>query len=390
MNIELKPQAVVIGGGIAGLWTLHKLLNTGINAILLEKNTLGGMQTVKSQGIIHGGLKYALNGLLNKDVKAIQDMPKVWRDCILNKGEIDLSSVTPLSECQYLFSDGNIKTKALSFFASLGLQGKVSKVAPNSIPKALTAIPNCTAYKLDEIVLDLPNVLQALVQPVANKIIHAPDITINHTKDTITDISFTNSNQNVTVKADNYIFTAGEANKNLTENLPDMPQMQVRPLHMVIVKSKNLPKLYGHCMGDTDAPRLTITTHFDKANTPVWYLGGKIAELGVNKSKSEIIEYAKSELKVLFPQIDLTDAKFTSFFVNRAEYLQANGKKPETITVFKNKNTITAWPTKLALAPKLASRILEMITITQDKSEINYSEFNLKTPAITLAPWDEF
>ncbi|MHC4787348.1 MAG: FAD-dependent oxidoreductase, partial [Planctomycetota bacterium] len=53
---------VIFGGGGAGLWLLDTLLTRGHRAVLLEANRLGQGQTACAQGILHGGLKYTLNG----------------------------------------------------------------------------------------------------------------------------------------------------------------------------------------------------------------------------------------------------------------------------------------------------------------------------------------
>ncbi|MFN7609893.1 MAG: FAD-dependent oxidoreductase, partial [bacterium] len=51
-------DVVLIGGGIAGLWLANVLQQKGYTVALLEENTLGGEQTLASQGMIHGGQKY--------------------------------------------------------------------------------------------------------------------------------------------------------------------------------------------------------------------------------------------------------------------------------------------------------------------------------------------
>ena len=62
MTAPHSTDIVVFGGGIAGLWLLNRLRDEGNDAILLEADGLGAAQTLASQGIIHGGLKYALGG----------------------------------------------------------------------------------------------------------------------------------------------------------------------------------------------------------------------------------------------------------------------------------------------------------------------------------------
>lgn len=60
MQEALKLDALIIGGGVAGLWLLNRLRNEGYQALLLEQEALGTGQSIASQGMIHGGIKYAL------------------------------------------------------------------------------------------------------------------------------------------------------------------------------------------------------------------------------------------------------------------------------------------------------------------------------------------
>jgi len=50
--------------------------------------------------------------------------------------------------------------------------------------------------------------------------------------------------------------------------------------------------------------------------------------------------------------------------VDRAEPLQKNGLKPDSSFFKAIENVIVAWPTKLALAPKLAAEILAYLVTT--------------------------
>src|SRR5258708_4979084 len=111
MKQTVEADIVIFGGGIAGLWLLNRLRELGFCAILLESNTLGGGQTHKAQGIIHGGLKYALQGTVTGATQAIADMPSVWRQCLRGEGVIDLREVPVLSTEQYLWSTGSLTSK---------------------------------------------------------------------------------------------------------------------------------------------------------------------------------------------------------------------------------------------------------------------------------------
>ena len=59
-------DVLIAGGGIAGLWLLNLLTRRGYSALLLEADALGCGQTLASQGMIHGGIKYALAGALTR------------------------------------------------------------------------------------------------------------------------------------------------------------------------------------------------------------------------------------------------------------------------------------------------------------------------------------
>ena len=55
----LQTDIAIIGGGVAGLWALNLLRQRGYSTVLFEQDALGSDQTIGSQGIIHGGIKYA-------------------------------------------------------------------------------------------------------------------------------------------------------------------------------------------------------------------------------------------------------------------------------------------------------------------------------------------
>jgi len=90
---QITVDVVIVGGGIAGLWTFNQLQKQGYHVALLENKSLGSDQTVCSQGIIHGGLKYALQGMLTPDANAIKQMPTLWQSCLTGTGILNLKNV---------------------------------------------------------------------------------------------------------------------------------------------------------------------------------------------------------------------------------------------------------------------------------------------------------
>jgi hypothetical protein len=388
---------VIIGGGIAGLWALNELKHLGYNVILLETDALGAGQTIKSQGIIHGGLKYALSGNLNSAANALKDMPTYWQKCLDGTGEIDLSKVQVLAKGQHMWSTNKLIGGITTLFASSALNSQVQTLNKDQWPKPLrNSAAQGKVYRVEELVLNVPSLLKALATPYLNCCIKIDDpeqckLELDALNN-IRQINVTVNNQQIKITAQRYIFTAGTGNEDLIRPLYKNPIMQRRPLHMVLVKSHNLSPLYGHCVGLSSTPRITITTHIAKDGEPVWYLGGKLAEDGVNVDPAKQQEIARQELASIFPKLDLNQATWASFYVDRAEEKQADGSKPNSTTALAQNNFITAWPTKLAMAPILAKQIFEILqtqNIQPTPKLAAASLDSLPQPEIAEPIWDQ-
>lgn len=167
--------------------------------------------------------------------------------------------------------------------------------------------------------------------------------------------------------------------------------MQIRPLHMVMVRGE-LPILNGHCV-DGRTTRVTITSDKDARGRTVWQVGGQIAEVGVQLDEQSLLARAADELRVVIPGINFSGAEWASYRVDRAEQSTAGGARPESVGVLSEGNVITAWPTKLALVPYLAERILERISpIAPDAYHVSAAELAIcdmwPRPQIALLPWE--
>lgn len=365
MSKTAAADVVIFGGGIAGLWLLHRLRQTGFSAILFESDTLGGGQTHKAQGIIHGGMKYALQGALTNDAMAMSDMPAIWDKCLRGQGEIDLSAVPVLSRQHYLWSPSKFASKLTGFLAGAALTSKVEPLSKENYPSVFQhASFKGEVFSLDELVIDVPILVRELAKANQDAVFKIEPVCEDELKfdDQGRLISATvyHSGKAVEVTAQQFVFTAGAGNEVIIKKLkPASVAQQLRPLHMVLVKMPTAYPVYAHCLGFGARPRITITTHYRQDGSVVWYLGGLLAEDGVARDSATQIKAARAELEDLFPWVDFSHATFASFMVDRAEPKQKSGLKPES-SFFKSSNNVTiAWPTKLALAPKLAADIIE-------------------------------
>jgi glycerol-3-phosphate dehydrogenase len=394
---QAAADIVIFGGGIAGLWLLHRLRQSGYSAVLFESGTLGGGQTSKSQGIIHGGMKYALQGKMTNDAQAMADMPAVWRACLEGKGEIDLSSVPILSQHHYLWSPTKFAAKLAGFLAGAALSSKVDSLAKTNYPTVFQH-PSFRGevFALDEMVIDVPALIRAFAKANHDAVFKIEPLCGDELKfdddGKLVSATVYYSGKSIEVTAQQFIFAAGAGNEVIINVLKEPTiAMQRRPLHMVMVQTPFDYPLYAHCLGLGARPRVTITTHHLQNGKAVWYLGGQLAEDGVNRDSAAQIQAAREELYGLFPWLDFTDARFYTFRVDRAEPRQKNGLKPESSFTKVIANMTIAWPTKLALAPQLANDILMQLQQAQlkpkwcDTRELR----SWPMPPIAVPMWEE-
>lgn len=370
MTKIIHTDAVIIGGGIAGLWLFRTLNLQGYRTVLLENQTLGGGQTVKSQGIIHGGTKYTLSGQLTGASQAIATMPDRWRRALAGEGELDLSSATILSPYHYLWSPGGLGSRLTSFFASKALRGRVDPLKPGQFPDIFNH-PGFKGrvYQLNEIVLDITTVIRALVQGLENRVIQVDwdrDTRLVSDQGQIRHITIDQGGQSYQLQARRYITTAGEGTAGLMRQWGiEEPRMQLRPLHMVMVRHSHPQPIFAHCIGTRPVPRITITSHPDGKGQWVWYMGGEIAEEGNGRTGEEQIRVARKELSALLPWVNLAHSQWATLKVNRAEPRQSSLLRPDSAFCQEAGNGIVTWPTKLALAPNLSDEVLALLTRDQ-------------------------
>jgi glycine/D-amino acid oxidase-like deaminating enzyme len=360
-------DAAIIGGGIAGTWALNLLRKRGYNVILLEADTLGAGQTLASQGMVHGGLKYALSGVLNGASEAIADMPRRWRACLEGKDDVDLRGTKLLSPTYYMFSADTALGRLRTFFASKALRGRIDKVNKADWPAEFQGF-NGVVYLLNDFVLDTADLLQTLTREHADRIFSCKADGDN-IKSIITPTTsparkgYDICLDDMTLHATQLISCAGNGSGALIKALgvPGL-QVQQRPLKQVIVKPKHSVSLYGHCLTGitTNEPRLTITSSRRNGEL-VWYLGGQLADRGVQLSDDEQIASAKRELAICVPWLDWQDAEYSVLTVERAEPKQSSGLKPEQAYVIRQGDFIQCFPTKLTLAPDLGDRLLAVM-----------------------------
>ena len=360
MPSVISTDVLIVGAGVAGLWLNARLRRQGFSTIVVERESLGGGQSVKSQGIIHGGAKYALHGALTGASEAIADMPRRWREALAGDGELDLSGVRLLSEAHYLWSPGTLAGNLTSFFASKAVRGRVDQVKGDQLPPALQD-PRFKGkvYRLAELVVDVPSLIERLAELAGDGLLAGQSIEPLLENNELIGLRVDGRD----IHAQRIVFSAGAGNAELLASAGiSVPAQQLRPLHMVLVKGPSLKPLYAHCLGGGPKPCITVTTHPAANGEWVWYLGGDIAEAdGVAREPAEQIAVAKKELGNLLPWVDLSQAQWATLRVNRAEPAQSGLVRPDNAFLADQGRLLVGWPTKLALAPDFSDRVIQAL-----------------------------
>jgi hypothetical protein len=168
------------------------------------------------------------------------------------------------------------------------------------------------------------------------------------------------------LSAGRLVLAAGAGNADLLATLGiDRPEMQRRPLHQVRVELAHPHPVHAHCITGLRRaePRLTLTSHPRSDGGPgwSWSLGGALASEGVDRDPAAQTAFARDELERLVPWGDLSGARFSSARIDRAEARQPGRRRPDEAQIHVTDGVITAWPTKLTLAPDLGDRVLAAV-----------------------------
>jgi glycine/D-amino acid oxidase-like deaminating enzyme len=372
---------IVCGGGIAGLWLGNTLTRAGYNVILIEKDRLGAGQTLASQGMIHGGQKYVLAGLLTSHAAAMSRMPERWQASFDGRGEIDLTAVEFLSGTQVMWAAGSTLSAAAVFAAAKLVNANTRRLEREEFPAVLKESKGFRGpvYSLPEKVLDVRSLVRALARDLAGRTLRG-------------EITGVQLDGHVAVsghvlRAQRVIFTAGAGNELALKLLQEKGlRMQRRPLRQIMVRP--LPDaLFGHGIAGSPNPRISVTSHRCDGGY-VWYLGGAVAEQGASMDEAAALRFAKSELGAMFPGLDWDAREWASWHGDRAEPLDAAGELPRGPAVHERGRVLVAWPVKLTFAPALADRVCDLLACENVRPEATSDPPPLPPADIGAYPWE--
>ena len=273
----VTADVAIVGAGVAGLWLANLLLARGFDVAVCERGEVGGTQTLASQGLIHGGVKYALGGSATRSFEAVSDMPRRWRACLEGTGEIDLRGVNVVSDCYYLWSRDAPGARLAGFLASRLLRGRVAQLPAADYPDTFAGQAG-TLYRLDDFVIDVAELVARLAAPLAGRILRIAVEPERLVMDQATVRAFEGAE--LRVEAERFVFAAGAGNERLIDAVGADTRMQRLPLKQVRVRCTDPEPIFAHCIsGMRTEPALTVTT------LPGYHYVGGRARLGRRESK---------------------------------------------------------------------------------------------------------
>lgn len=379
---DARADVLIVGGGVAGLWIRCELERRGWSVLLCEACALGAGQTVASQGILHAGVKYHLSGAAREASRALAEARGAWLAALSGKGP-DLSRVAVLSRHTYLWSAGMVG-RATGDAAALVMRSDVRRLDGAEYPGALRgAPPSVGVWEAAEECIDSTSLVSELARAAEGTVVRASCAGVNERGERIEARLAGAPGGEFIVDAGAVVLAAGAGNEAL---FGEPGAMQRRPLHMVLLRGAPA-SLFGHSLrAGSDKPRLTVTSA-EHGGEIFWYLGGELAESGVERDTRSQLSAARDELERLLGWVDLGRARLAALRVDRAEGRTPDGRRPDSVVLRRRSRLLCVWPTKLALAPAAASlvvRELEAMGVPATGERLNPG---LATPHTALPPW---
>lgn len=374
---------VILGAGIAGLWTLARLRRAGYDALLLERTAIGAGQTIAAQGIIHSGWKYSLLGGVSDLARSLKAMPAHWRNALEGRGDVDLSAAGLRASSHLMLSKRGLAADIRGVGARFTTRAR--KLAANDWPDGLrdAGFDGSIDY-MDEPVVDVPSVLRALADPAAGAIRRID-------RDGGDDPASWLRARGIEARA--MVVTAAGSNREIAlagGHGGDL-EVQRRPLLQGLLRPAPFP-LFAHLFeGSLDKPAVTVTSHDAADGSLVWYLGARVAERSKEADPQAVYDASRDVFARFMPALDLADRHWAVVPVDRVEGKASGGAwMPDAPTVHRIGTTLYCWPTKLTFTPLLGDIVVAELDRLEIRPSHRQSDFSDLPPVdYAVPPWDK-
>lgn len=384
MPADIAVDALVIGGGVAGLFTAHALRERGCSVLVLERTALGTGQTINSQGILHAGVKYSLGGVAGEDAREASEAAALWTGCLEGSSAPDLRGLRVLVRQEYLWRSSGFLGVAGMLGARLALRSRPDAVPEAERPSWLAGVRG-DVLTLPETVIDPADLLARLADSLPGALASGSVRSIRVNGPDAAEVLVEGGPDPVRVRVRRLYLCAGEGNEALVAlaGLTAEEPMQRRPLRQAMVRGP-LPMVFGHCI-DGARTRVTITSDLQGDRT-VWHVGGELAETGPSHEPEAFLLRARSELAACLPSVDWRGCEWSSYAVDRAEPRTRDARRPSHAHARAVGPVVTVWPVKLVLAPRVAA-VAAGLAMTGSGGTARWPD-GWRRPGVAPRPWD--
>lgn len=382
---------VIIGGGVAGCWLMHRLRQQKYRAILIERQSLGGVQTIASQGIIHSGLKYALQN--PRRMRQLKQTSQHWGLSLKNRRLPMLGDAKLLSADCLLWSGPRRRSRAFAALANALAADRARKLRTDEYPEIFDEDFAGNIYSMETPVIDMPSLMRAISAPHEKFMFQVADCRLHSDGRQVSLEISTEEGEQHRLKPRMCVLAAGAGNAKLLDEAGEgSPVMRTAPLRQLMVHAENLPELHGHYLEPGRGPQLTITTHRNADNQAVWYIGGALAANCRNEAAGVLM--LRTSMARLFKDDPLRNARFKMLEFTRAEPVLRNGRGMDGFVEFSKRlsNLVTVWPVKLTLTPSLTPKLMGGLRQRElhPEDDAPAPDLSLPAPPVAAAPWHDF
>ena len=399
--MSVPVDAVVIGGGVQGLWVLNDLVRRNFRACLITNGPLGAGQTLQSHVYLHRGHLYEKREL----VERIAQAQPAWQG-LIQRSNIQTQSRRPL-----WVLPASATEKHLDAWRDSGLQFRETEL-PELFRQGEFAnqSTSCRVFETQETWLDG----EALIGTLSAKVLSAirtgrvEKIDVRHGAVRSVEVMLEHG-EPLVLRPRFVVLAAGVGNQQLLRNAltfnsqseddhlrSSVASLQrLRASQMVVVRGRSLPPL--GCI----APRKLFLVSNRDGSDVVWINSHEIDGLAATGDANVMPPVDPNRLKAnldtlhaAVPQLKAMDVTYGVYTclksernVNQAwvpdsEYIEHLGRPSLNLRV--------VWPSKLTLAPVASKRIVSLIS--RQLSHPNGSSENLVTlpgvpPPVGVSPW---
>ncbi len=390
----MRLDAVIFGGGAAGLWLLDRLSRDGHHVVLLEARSLGAGQTIGSQAILRTGRCSALSGLANRALIVPRELPALWRDALLGRVTPNLTHTRLRADCchQWHVEPAGLRVAAVDNHPHPHLDPEI--LTPEERPAALTVVTG-PVLRLPEQVLCPASFIADLATQYHDRLLRIDaerglKFLLNSPGEVdAIQLASPSDDQRLELRPRQVIFAADTGNARLRRAVGlSEPLPSPRPVQRVLARG-NLPTLNGHCV-EAGRAIMTVISDIDSDRRTVWQIGGHFAEVGLKRESCQQVELVRQELTRILPGLDLSQVEWSTYELDRTECDADAGSRRGAVSVFCAGNVTTAGPAPFVLAPLVAEEITgrassPYITTPFDPTPLAH----WPRPSIAPLPWNE-